>query len=135
MNVADAPRSMQMLAAYGKPLPEDAMVRVWLANLEPYPLCTVEAAMQAYQDENGEFAPVLAGIAKRCKFMDGRPSAEEAWAIALTSQEEMASMVCTTAFASPCSTPVEPSARKPFLEAHERIYFWRRFTGLKEVSC
>lgn len=132
MNAADTPRFMQLLAetlaAYGKPLPEAAMARAWLANLEPYPLRTVQAAMQAYQDENGEFAPVPAGIAKRCKLMDGRPGAEEAWAIALTSLDEMASVVWTTEIAEAfriCRPVLDSSgaisARKPFLEAYERI--------------
>ena len=132
MNAAETPRFMQMLAetlaAYGKPLPEAAMARAWLANLEPYPLRTVQAAMQAYQDENGEFAPVPAGIAKRCKLMDGRPGAEEAWAIALTSQDEMASVVWTTEIAEAfriCRPVLDSSgaisARKSFMEAYERI--------------
>jgi hypothetical protein len=132
MNTADTPRFMQLLAetlaAYGKPLPEAAMARAWLANLEPYPLRTVEAAMQAYREENGEFAPVPAGIAKRCKLMDGRPGAEEAWAIALTSQDEMASVVWTTEIAEAfriCRPVLDSSgaisARKPFLEAYDRI--------------
>ncbi|MDO8065581.1 hypothetical protein [Janthinobacterium sp. SUN206] len=132
MNTADTPRFMQLLAetlaAYGKPLPEPAMARAWLANLEPFPLPTVAAALQAYRDENGEFAPVPAGIAKRCKLMDGRPGAEEAWAIALTSQDEMASVVWTTEIAEAfriCRPVLDSSgaisARKPFLEAYERI--------------
>lgn len=132
MNAADTPRFMQVLAetlaAYSKPLPETAMVRAWMSNLEPYPLRTVEAAMQAYRDENGEFAPVPAGIAKRCKLMDGRPGAEEAWAIALTSQDEKASVVWTTEIAEAfriCRPVLDSSgaisARKPFLEAYERI--------------
>ena len=62
MNAVDTPGFMQLLAetlaAYCKPLPEPAMARAWLANLELYPLCTVAADMQAYQEENGEFAPV-----------------------------------------------------------------------------
>ena len=132
MNAADTQRFMQVLtetlAAYGKSLPETAMVRAWMSNLEPYPMRTVEAAMQAYRDENGEFAPVPAGIAKRCKLMDGRPGAEEAWAIALTSQDEMASVVWTTEIAEAfriCRPVLDSSgaisARKPFLEAYERI--------------
>lgn len=132
MNAADTPRFMQLLAetlaAYGKPLPEPAMARAWLANLEPYSLRTIQAAMQAYQDENGEFSPVPAGIAKRCKLMDGRLGAEEAWAIALTSQDEMASVVWTTEIAEAfriCRPVLDSSgaisARKPFLEAYERI--------------
>lgn len=132
MNAADKPQFMQLLAetlaAYGKPLPEAAMVRAWLANLEPFPLHVVAAAMHAYRDENGEFAPVPAGIAIRCKLLDGRPGAEEAWAIALRSANEADTVVwtaeCAEAF-SICRPVLDSSgaisARKPFLEAYARL--------------
>ena len=108
--------------------PNEPQQPIETSHLEPYPLRTVAAAMQAYRDENGEFAPVPAGIAKRCKLMDGRPGAEEAWAIALIGQDEMASVVWTTEIAEAfrICRPVlgssgAISARKPFLEAYERI--------------
>lgn len=132
MNAAEAPRFMQLLAetlaAYGKPLPEAAMARAWLANLEPYPFRTVEAAMQAYRDENGEFAPVPAGIAMRCKLLDGRPGVEEAWAVALASRNEADTVVwtaeCAEAFA--LCRPIlglgdEVGARMAFKEAYQRL--------------
>ena len=60
--------------------------------------------------------------------MDGRPGAEEAWAIALTSQDEMASVVWTTEIAEAfriCRPVLDSSgaisARKSFMEAYERI--------------
>lgn len=132
MTDSDKPQFMQLLAetlaAYGKPLPEAAMVRAWLANMAPYPMRVIESAFQSYLDENGEFAPVPAGIAKRCKLMDGRPGAEEAWAIALTGRDEANSLVWTTEMAEAfaiCRPVLDTSgpisARKPFLEAYERI--------------
>lgn len=118
----------ETLAAYGKPLPEAAMVKAWLSNLAPFSIHVVRAAMRAYLDQNGEFAPVPAGIAMRCKLMDGRPGAEEAWAIALRSQDEADTVVwtaeCATAFAI-CRPVLDSSgaisARKPFLEAYSRL--------------
>lgn len=131
MNAADKPQFMQLLAetlaAYGKPLPEAAMARAWLANLEPYPLPVVRAALDAYRDTNGEFAPVPAGIAMRCKLLDGRPGAEEAWAIALTSRSEADTVVwtaeCAEAFA--LASPIlalgdEVGARMAFKETYAR---------------
>ena len=117
----------ETLAAYGKPLPEATMVKAWLANLAPFPMPVVRAAMQAYCDQNGEFAPVPAGIAMRCKLLDGRPGAEEAWAIALTSRNEADTVVwtveCAEAFA--LASPIlalgdEVGARMAFKEAYVR---------------
>ncbi|WP_295991633.1 hypothetical protein [Rugamonas sp.] len=131
MTPADKPEFGQLLAetlaAYGKPLPEAAMVKAWLSNLAPFPMPVVRAAMQAYRDQNGEFAPVPAGIAMRCKLLDGRPGAEEAWAIALRSRNEADTVVwtveCAEAFA--LASPIlalgdEVGARMAFKEAYTR---------------
>lgn len=132
MNAADQPVFMKLLAetlaAYGKPLPEAAMSRAWLSNLAPYPMSVIAAAMQSYVDENGEFAPIPAGIAKRCKLMDGRLGAEEAWALALTSLDQSDTVVWSTECAEAFRI-VKPvldasgaiSARKGFIEAYERL--------------
>lgn len=132
MNAADQPVFMKLLAetlaAYGKPLPEAAMSRAWLSNLAPYPLHVVVAAMQAYVDENGEFAPIPAGIAKRCKLMDGRLGVEEAWALALTSIDQSDTVIWSTECAEAFRI-IKPvldasgaiSARKGFIEAYERL--------------
>jgi hypothetical protein len=132
MNAADKPGFMQLLAetlaAYGKPLPEAAMARAWLSNLQPYPMQVISAAMRAYIDENGEFPPVPAGIAKRCKLMDGRLGPEEAWALALTSLDQSDTVVWSTECAEAFRI-VKPvldasgaiSARKGFIEAYERL--------------
>lgn len=124
------------MAAYGKPLPEAAMSRAWLVELAPYPLRVVAAAMRVYRDENGEFAPVPAGIAMRCKLLDGRPGAEEAWAISLGSRDESDTVVwtaeCAEAFA--CASPIlalgdEVGARMAFREAYLRLVAQARAEG------
>lgn len=114
------------LVAYGKPLPEAAILVAWWANLQAYPLRIVAAAFAAYCDENGEFAPVPAGIAKRCKLMDGRPSDGEAWAIALTSRDEADTVIWTQEIAEAfaiCSPvfPDEVGARMAFKDAYARL--------------
>lgn len=132
MDLKQKPQFVQLLtallASYAKPLPEPAILAAWWTDLAPYPLRVVEIAFQAYRDENGAFAPVPAGIAMRCKVMDGRPGAEEAWAIALTSQDEADTVVWSdeTAEAFRICRPVLESsgaisARKPFLEAYSRL--------------
>ena len=129
-----------VLASYGKPLPESAIIGAWWANLQAYPMPTVQAAFRAYCDENGEFAPVAAGIAMRCKLMDGRPGAEEAWAIALSSRDEADTVVwtleCAEAFA--LCKPVldmgdEVGARMAFKEAYTRITASARAAGRPAV--
>lgn len=132
MEISQKPPFLQLLtgtlAAYGKSLPERGIVDAWWANLQPYPIRIVEMAFAAYFDENGEFAPVPAGIAMRCKMMDGRPGSEEAWAIALTSRDEADTVVWTAetaeAFAlcqSVFSMGDEVGARMAFKEAYARL--------------
>lgn len=124
------------LAAYGKPLPEGAMLKAWWTNLEPYSLQMVAMALTTYRDENGEFAPVPAGIAKRCKLMDGRPTADEAWAIALTSVDEADTVVWTEETAEAfglCRSVLdmgdEVGARRAFIEAYNRFVTVARGLG------
>jgi hypothetical protein len=126
------------LASYGKPLPEGALLAAWWSNLEPFPLRIVAMAFSEYRAENGEFPPVPAGIAKRCKLMDGRPGAEEAWAIALTSRDEADTVVWTaeTAEAFAICSPIFPDevgARMAFKEAYSRLVAAARLTGKPSV--
>lgn len=117
-----------VMASYAKALPEKTILAAWWANLQSFPLQTVAVALRAYADDNGEFAPVPNGIAKRCRLMDGRPGAEEAFALALTTMDEQNTVVwtqeCAEAFAK--ARPVLDSsgtisARKTFAEIYERL--------------
>lgn len=132
MQISDKPQFSQLLkqtmGAYGKALPEAGIMAAWWETLAIYPLPVVARAMIEYCDENGEFAPVPAGIAKRCKLMDGRPGAEEAWAIAITSRDESDTVVwtaeCAEAF-TVCQSVLdmgnEIGARMAFKEVYTRI--------------
>ncbi|WP_136420310.1 hypothetical protein [Herbaspirillum sp. ST 5-3] len=131
-------RFVQMLTkamgAYGKPLPEPSLLSSWWEMLKAFPLRVVGMAFAAYCDENGEFPPVPAGISKRCKLMDGRPTDDEAWAIALTSRDEEDTVVwteeCAEAFAI-CSSvfPDEVGARMAFKDAYSRLVSAARLSG------
>lgn len=132
MNEAEKPEFYRdlagVMASYAKPLPERAILDAWWANLQAFPLQVVRMAFGAYQDENGEFAPAPAGIAMRCRLLDGRLGAEEAWAIALSSRDEADTVVwtaeCAEAFAlcqSVLSMGDEVGARMAFKEAYTRI--------------
>lgn len=132
MEAHDKAKFLQMLTrvmgAYGKPLPDPSIIEIWIDMLRPFPLVVIGKAFTAYCDENGEFAPVPAGIAKRCKLMDGRPSDDEAWAVALTSRSEFESVVWTAETAEAfriCETVLnagdEVGARMAFKNAYNRL--------------
>lgn len=132
MNIAEKSEFLQLLTetmgAYSKPLPEAVFLKAWWDILAPYPLPVVAAAMALYRDEEDRFEPKPAAIAKRCKLMDGRPSDDEAWAIALLSREESDTVVWTseTAEAFAICAPVlntgdEVGARMAFKDAYNRL--------------
>jgi hypothetical protein len=140
MDARQKPEFLKMLAklmgSYGKPLPEAGLLSAWWEDLEPFPLPVVAMAFSQYRDENGEFAPVPAGIAKRCKLMDGRPTDEEAWAIALTSRNEEDTVVWTAEAAEAfgiCSPILalgdEVGARMAFKDAYNRLVSMARASG------
>jgi hypothetical protein len=140
MEAAQKPQFMQLLTqsmgAYGKPLPEPSLLKSWWDILAPYPLQIVIRAFAVYGDEEDRFAPVPAAIAKRCKLMDGRPSDDEAWAIALLSQDEADTVVWTQEIAEAfgvCSTVLrggdEVGARMAFKDAYNRMVSEARLGG------
>lgn len=125
------------LGAYGKTLPKDDLLDAWIDMLAPFPLPVIRAALASYCDENSEFAPVPAAITKRCKLQDGRPGAEEAWAIALASRDESDTVVWTAEIAEAfgvCSTILstgdEVGARMAFKDAYNRLVTAARLRNL-----
>lgn len=118
----------QAMAAYAKPLPEVGVIQAWISTLGAYPINVIAQAFTAYIEQNGEFAPIPAGIAKLCKLQDGRPGAEEAWAIALTSRDEADTVVWTADIAQAfaiCRCVLDLGdkfgAHMAFKEAYNRI--------------
>lgn len=101
--------------------------------MEPYNIEVFQAALNAHcmHKERGRFTPKPADIVEQIEAMlsrDGRPGAEEAWAMALQAQDEADTVVWTTetAEAMNIARPVlnasgAISARKTFIEAYERI--------------
>lgn len=121
-------RLTEIMLAYGKPLHDRAVLDAWWRQLQEFPLRIVALAFSAYREENDTFAPVPNSIYKRCLLMDGRPGAEEAWAIALRSTDEASTVVWTQEIAAAfaiCRPVLDSSgaisARKPFLEAYVRL--------------
>lgn len=117
-----------VLAGYGKPLPEKAEIGIWFKQLSPFPGATIRKAFEAYRMERPDFAPVPNGIAARCKLLDGRPDDNEAWAVAITSQDEHETVVWTNEMAEAfnlarplLATGDEVGARMAFKDAYKRL--------------
>lgn len=117
-----------VLAGYGKPLPEKAEIGIWFRQLAPFPARTVKQAFEAYRIERPDFAPVPNGIVARCKLLDGRPDENEAWAVALTSQDEADTVVWTAEMAEAfdLARPLLAAgdaigARMAFKDAYQRL--------------
>jgi hypothetical protein len=83
------------MMAYGKPTPETELVNFWWEQLAFFPMEAVEQAIAGYRLEERNFAPIPNAIITRCIELDGRPSADEAWATALESRDEGATVIWT----------------------------------------
>jgi hypothetical protein len=110
-----------------QPLPSPAVLGVFWAQLEPYPLDAVLRAISMHV-ATSEFAPTPAALLKHLpKMSDGRPEVDEAWAIALRSRDECETVVWTTEIAEAfeVAKPVldgdEIGARMAFKAAYARI--------------
>jgi len=111
-----------------KPLPPVEALGLWWAVLEPYSIDQVKLALSQHMRES-KFPPVPVDVVSRMpRESDGRPDANEAWAIALTSRDERDTVCwtqeCAQAFA--IATPVleggdEVGARMAFKAAYERL--------------
>jgi hypothetical protein len=103
------------MMAYGKAMPEAELVNFWWEQLSFFPMQTVEQAMAGYRLEERNFAPIPNAIIARCVELDGRPSADEAWATALESCDEGATVVWTE------ETAMALRACAPILHAGDKI--------------
>lgn len=130
----------EVLAGYGKPLPEAADINLWFRQLSPFAPAVIEKAFAAYCIERPDFAPNPNGIIARCKLLDGRPDENEAWAVAITSQDERETIVWTQEMAEAfnlarplLSSGDEIGARMAFKDAYKRLVDDARATN-KPVS-
>lgn len=114
---------------------------MFFAAMSKYPLEVVRAALSAHclHKERGRFTPKPADLIEQIEGMtggDGRPAADEAWAIALTSRDEADTVVWTaeTAEAFAICSPVlatgdEVGARMAFKDAYNRLVNAARMAG------
>jgi hypothetical protein len=121
-----------------KPLPPVESLSLWFTILEPYSIEQVRAALSQHMRES-KFPPVPADVVTRLpKESDGRPDANEAWAIALRSRDERDTVVwtqeCAEAFSIASSVldgGDEVGARMAFKAAYERLIEKSRAAGAK----
>ena len=132
MHNEDLPQFAKLLgdvfASYGKSLTDAKEIGLWFKQLSPFPGATIRKAFEAYRMERPDFAPVPNGIVARCKLLDGRPDENEAWAVAITSQDEAETVVWTQEMAEAFSlarplldTGDEIGARMAFKDAYKRL--------------
>jgi len=81
-------------ALYDKDKPTNAVLRGWWNALSQYSMEVVAVALK-YHTTHSRFAPKPFDIVELVTKSDGRPSADEAWAIALSGQDEDATVVWT----------------------------------------
>lgn len=141
MQSSDEPMFTRALAtafdAYGKSLPMADTIKLWIVHMRPYSLKQVCAALLSFTGGPSAFPPTPGQI---LEIMGGgndqRPGADEAWAIALSAEDEAETVVWTKetaeAFAS-CQSVLEArdrvGARMAFKGAYERLVAASRALG------
>jgi hypothetical protein len=144
MRQSDKAEFVQLLnlcyAAVLRPLPQLDVLEMWMTILEPYSIEQVRAALSQHMRES-KFPPVPADVVTRLpRESDGRPDANEAWAIALRSRDERDTVVWTQECAEAFSIASavldggdEVGARMAFKAAYERLVEASRSSGVKAV--
>lgn len=121
----------------GGDAPEADVLRIWWASLQNYDLANVSAAFSEYA-MRGKFAPKPAdilGILDRL-LPDGRPGADEAWAMIPKDEQSSAVMTEEMAEALGIARPLldegdKIAARMAFKEAYARIVGANKTAGIK----
>lgn len=124
MNTSDAPQFESLMidiaTMYGKPAPTDTILRLWWGALLDYPWPAVAEALEQHIRECA-FFPRPADIIQQLISADGRPTGDEAWAIALQAQDEERTIVWSTEIAEAWGVA------RVVLEAKDRIGARRTF--------
>lgn len=120
----------------GGDAPEPDVLRIWWASLQAFDISTVSAAFSQYA-QRGKFAPKPSDILEIIDRMnpDGRPGADEAWA--MIPKDEYTSAVLTDEMASALAV-AQPllndgdkiAARMAFKDAYSRIVDSNKLAGI-----
>ena len=128
----------------GKPALGDRQIGLYFAALADKPMDAVRAAVLAHMrdPQRGRFMPVPADVIAQIDGMveqqDGRPGAEEAWALALRGQDEADTIVWTAEMSQAWAVarvvlPDEVGARMAFKETYARLVAENRRARLPAV--
>lgn len=131
MNTSDAPQFESLMidiaAIYAKPNPTDTILRLWWGALLDYPWPTVAEALENHIRECA-FFPRPADIIQQLITSDGRPTGDEAWAIALQAQDEDQTVVWSAEIAEAWGVALvvlegkdKVGARRTFLDTYGRL--------------
>tara|TARA_R110000803_G_scaffold4054_8_gene13915 strand:- start:5609 stop:6271 length:663 start_codon:yes stop_codon:yes gene_type:complete len=141
MNLSDKKQFKQLIddvsELYGKDKPSQSILRQWWMVLENYPYNIVEQAL-SYHIKHSKFAPRPADIIEMVEQSDGRPSADEAWAMCLAQSDEYATVWLTEdvqlALGRGASAILADgdkiAARMAFKESYDRIIQVARDRGI-----
>ena len=78
----------------GKPAPSSRVLKTWFRILAPFSLANCLAALDVHTASN-PYVPTPDSLVKTIISRDGRPTADEAWATALGSVDESATIIWT----------------------------------------
>lgn len=131
MNTSDAAEFETLLLdvadVYAKPHPSQRVVRLWWAALIDYPWEAVAEALENHVRECA-FFPRPADIIEQLITGDGRPTGDEAWAIALKAQDEDQTVVWSAEIAEAWGVALvvlegkdKVGARRTFLDTYGRL--------------
>lgn len=130
------------LLSKGAYVPDVDNTMVFFRALQVYPMEAVRAAMSAHvaDPDRGRFVPVPADLVRQINAAaanDGRPSADEAWAVAVRAADESDTVVWTTEIQTAwgMSKPIfdrcdEIGARMAFRETYNRLVAAARSNGV-----
>ena len=123
----------------GKPAPSDSVMEIWWRLLAKYELRAVTAAIDAHL-ASSPYVVTPDSVISIIDSHDGRPNAEEAWALVLKTTDEHDTVIWTTEMAKAwaIAQPVWDSkdkigARMAFREHYERLISIARDNNVETV--
>lgn len=127
------------LEVYGQSLPSQDVVRIWWSALSNFDVANVRSALDEHIRKS-KFAPRPADILEilNSVFYDGRPGADEAWAMMPRDEQSSAVMNQEMADALRIAQPLldegdQIAARMAFREAYNRAVEKNKRAGIKPV--
>lgn len=117
--------SVCLLQSRGQYTPSDVSTMLFFAAVKDYPLADVRRALDVHVAAS-KFPPTPSEVLERLQSLDGRPDAEEAWAVALSAEDDERTVVWSAEMAEAwgiarCVLPDRVGARMAFKVAYERL--------------